>query len=127
MDKFEPLLIKSKAPRVLNISSGLGSSTEALVNKWGNNEKSFFAYNASKAALNILSINIRNLWNSKNYGIKVVAVDPGYCATNLNRYSGPKEASKGAQAAFVAITTDNFEIPFIRSETDELVLEAAPF
>lgn len=127
MDKFEPLLIKSKAPRVINLGSGLGSNSEALVNTWGNNEKFIFSYNASKAALVMLSINIRNLWESKNYGIKVAVVDPGYCATNLNGNSGPKEAAKGAQASFVVITTDNYDIPFVRSETEDKALAAVPF
>lgn len=94
---FLPLLQKSEAGRIVNMSSGLGSLTQ---NSDPNYEYAFakpLAYNSSKAALNMLTV----IWADqlKDTPIKVNSADPGYTATDLNGNSGPRSVEQAATAA----------------------------
>lgn len=94
---FLPLLRKSDAGRVVNVSSGLGSLTE---NSGPNGQYAAvkpLAYNSSKAALNMVTVIFAA--ELKNMGIKVNAADPGYTATDLNQHSGPRTVEQGAAIA----------------------------
>jgi NAD(P)-dependent dehydrogenase (short-subunit alcohol dehydrogenase family) len=92
-----PLLKKSKHGRIVNVSSSLGSLT------LGSNLDSPFAdflalgYCTSKSALNSMTVQFAK--ELKNTPIKVNAICPGYCATDLNNHSGPRTAAQGAAAA----------------------------
>jgi len=94
---FLPLLKKSPAGRIVNMSSGLGSLTE------NSNPNSQYAgvkplaYNSSKAALNMNTVIFAA--ELKDAGIKVNAADPGYTATDLNQHSGPRTVEQGASIA----------------------------
>ncbi len=94
---FLPLLKKSPAGRIVNMSSGLGSLTE------NSNPNSQYAgvkplaYNSSKAALNMITVIFAA--ELKDAGIKVNAADPGYTATDLNQHSGPRTVEQGASIA----------------------------
>lgn len=92
---FLPLLKKSKRGRIVNVSSRIGSLT---VNADPNNSLAarnmLAGYAASKAALNMLTIHFANLL--KSAGIKVNSGNPGFTATDMNRYTGTKTVEQGA-------------------------------
>jgi NAD(P)-dependent dehydrogenase (short-subunit alcohol dehydrogenase family) len=76
-----PLLDKSKLPKVIFISSGLGSISDML--SGASNLVDVPFYSATKAAMNYLAAYYSKKYKDK--GWKVNAVDPGYNATGLNR------------------------------------------
>ena len=92
-----PLLRKSKHGRIVNVSSSLGSLT--LATQPGSPISQFvvLGYNTSKSALNSLTVQFAN--ELKDTPIKVNAICPGYCATDINGHSGPRTAAQGAAAA----------------------------
>lgn len=94
---FLPLLKKSSAGRIVNMSSGLGSL--AMNSDPGSPYAAVkpLAYNSSKAALNMMTVIFADAL--KDIGIKVNAADPGYVATDLNRHSGPRTVAQGATIA----------------------------
>jgi NAD(P)-dependent dehydrogenase (short-subunit alcohol dehydrogenase family) len=91
-----PLLKAAPAARIVNVSSGLGSLE---INT--NPDSPFYGvkplgYNASKAALNMFTVNLA--WELRDTKAKVNSVCPGYVATDLNNHSGPGTAADGAIA-----------------------------
>jgi NAD(P)-dependent dehydrogenase (short-subunit alcohol dehydrogenase family) len=92
-----PLLKKSKHGRIVNVSSSLGSLT--LSSDLSSPFADFLAlgYNTSKSALNAMTIQFAK--ELKDTPIKVNAICPGYCATDINGNSGPRSAAQGAVAA----------------------------
>ena len=91
---FLPLLKKSKAARIVNVSSGLGSLTRMA----DTHETKYFAYSTSKAAVNMLTVLFgREL---KETGIKVNSAAPGYTATDMNNCSGTQTVEEGTVASF---------------------------
>jgi NAD(P)-dependent dehydrogenase (short-subunit alcohol dehydrogenase family) len=90
---FLPLLRRSTAPVVVNVSSGL-SKTADLANPDG--PVHFYpgvAYPASKTAVNTVTVQYAKAFP----GIKINAVDPGYTATDLNGRTGTQTAAEGAE------------------------------
>jgi NAD(P)-dependent dehydrogenase (short-subunit alcohol dehydrogenase family) len=92
-----PLLRRSKRGRIVNISSSLGSLS--MASEPGSPLFQFLAlgYNTSKTALNSMTVQFAN--ELRDTPIKVNAVCPGYCATDINGHSGPRSAEQGAVAA----------------------------
>jgi NAD(P)-dependent dehydrogenase (short-subunit alcohol dehydrogenase family) len=92
-----PLLRRSAAGRIVNVSSGLGSLalTSDPTNRYST--APLLAYNSSKSALNAVTVSYAN--ELRGTPIKVNAADPGYCATDLNGHSGPRTPAQGAAAA----------------------------
>ena len=91
-----PLLHKSEAGRIVNMSSGLGSLAQNSDPNWEYAQAKYLAYNSSKTALNALTIQFAH--ELKDTPIKVNAADPGYVATDLNRHSGSRTVQQGASA-----------------------------
>ncbi|GIH80153.1 SDR family oxidoreductase [Planobispora longispora] len=92
-----PLLRRSAAARIVNLSSGLASLTRLTDPDdefWAIN---YAAYNSSKTALNMITVSYAK--ELAGTPIKVNAADPGYCATDINGHSGPREAAQGAAVA----------------------------
>ena len=89
-----PLLNKSKAGRIVNVSSGLGSLTQNGDPNYSAASVKLIGYSASKAALNMLTVQLAYLL--RDTAIKVNAADPGYTATDLNGHSGPQTIPEGA-------------------------------
>jgi NAD(P)-dependent dehydrogenase (short-subunit alcohol dehydrogenase family) len=91
-----PLLRRSKHGRIVNVSSSLGSLS--LANDPNSPISQFLAlgYNTSKTALNSMTVQFAN--ELRETPIKVNAVCPGYCATDINGHSGPRTAAQGAIA-----------------------------
>ena len=94
---FLPLLRKSKAGRLVNMSSGLGSLAQRSDPKWAYSAYNALAYCSSKTAVNGLTVAFAK--ELEKTAIKVNAADPGYCATDLNAHSGPRSAAQGAEIA----------------------------
>ena len=97
---FMPLLRRAELPRIVNVSSGMGSLT--LTSDPGRVESQFVSlvYPSSKAALNMVT----SMYARALPGWKVNAADPGYTATDLNGHSGTQPVEVGA-APIVALAT----------------------
>ena len=93
-----PLLKASAAGRVVNVSSGLGSLAQNSDPAWAYAAVKPFAYNSSKAALNMQTV-LFAAELAKDTPIKVNAADPGYTATDLNNHQGTRTVEEGARAA----------------------------
>lgn len=89
-----PLLRKSPAARIVNVSSTLGSI--AKQNNPANPYAAFasIGYSGSKAALNMLTVNLAQ--ELRETPAKVNSACPGYVATDINRHSGPRTVEQGA-------------------------------
>jgi NAD(P)-dependent dehydrogenase (short-subunit alcohol dehydrogenase family) len=90
---FLPLLQRSAAPVVVNVSSGT-SLMRDLVNP--DSPAHFYpdiAYPSSKAAVNMLTVQYSKAYPS----VKINAVDPGFTATDLNHHAGIQTVAQGAQ------------------------------
>ncbi|MEV4620551.1 SDR family NAD(P)-dependent oxidoreductase [Asanoa sp. NPDC049573] len=98
-----PLLRRSPAPRIVNLSSHAASMTIT-----GSPDGRFStlpqsaAYAPSKAAVNALTVQYANeLWKD---GILVNAAAPGFCATDMNNHAGLQSPADGA-AVVVRLAT----------------------
>ncbi|KAK1976400.1 short chain dehydrogenase [Colletotrichum cereale] len=76
-----PLLKKSKDPRIINVSSGLGSISDRSNPGSSHYEVGAEAYRLSKAALNMATAHMAYAF--KSWGAKVWSYCPGYVVTNL--------------------------------------------
>ena len=94
---FLPLLKASDAPRIVMMSSGLGSLARVSDPAWYA-AINLLGYNSSKSALNGVAVAFAKELGPS--GFKVNAADPGYTATDLNNHQGPRHVS---QAAVVAV------------------------
>lgn len=92
-----PLLKKSTAGRIVNISSGLGSLTLNSDPNYEFTDFKLVAYNSSKTAVNALTVLFAA--ELKDTPIKVNAADPGYTATDINQNQGHRTVEHGATAA----------------------------
>jgi NAD(P)-dependent dehydrogenase (short-subunit alcohol dehydrogenase family) len=94
---FLPLLKKSEAGRIVNLSSILGSLTlHADPNSPIAGIKSF-AYDASKAALNAFTIHLAA--ELKDTKIKVNSAHPGWVKTEMGTDAAPMEIPEGAKTS----------------------------
>jgi NAD(P)-dependent dehydrogenase (short-subunit alcohol dehydrogenase family) len=101
-----PLLKRSCSGRIVNVSSGLGSLTQIGDPKSEFSSFRFIGYGASKAALNMLTVQLAA--ELKDSGIKVNSADPGFTATDLNNYRGYQTIPQGAAAAIrLALLADD--------------------
>ena len=92
---FVPLLRASAAPRIVNVSSELGSIT--LAGERSPHRPGLLAYNSAKTAVNAMTVQYAN--DLIDDGIRVNAICPGYCATDLNGNRGVLDPSEGAKVA----------------------------
>lgn len=105
IEHFLPLLRHSEAARVVNVSSTMGSLTDQLTP-----ESPYYAavvpgYQASKAALNSLTIGLAK--RLADTSAKVTSVCPGWAQTDLapgNRENAPLTASEAADVIVRAAT-----------------------
>jgi len=106
-----PLLRKSSAARIVNISSGLASlSWIADPACWA---RDYFdvVYAASKTALNAVTMAFALELEKEN--IKVNAVSPGFTATALNNFQGTDTVEVGSREPIrVALETDGPTMTF---------------
>ncbi|MEU8899630.1 SDR family oxidoreductase [Nocardia sp. NPDC048505] len=91
---FLPLLRASDHPRIVMVSSGMGSIATITDPRWQDLVRPTLDYPASKAALNMLTA----LYAQAFGDLRVNAVDPGYTATDLNGHTGFQTVEQGAEA-----------------------------
>ena len=90
-----PLLRKSGAGRIVNLATTLGSLAINGDPSSPYSEARLIGYNASKAALNMLTVQLAA--ELKGLGIAVNSVAPGYVKTDLTGHNGFMTAEEGAR------------------------------
>jgi NAD(P)-dependent dehydrogenase (short-subunit alcohol dehydrogenase family) len=90
-----PLLRKSPAARIVNLSSSLGSLTLNGDPKSPYYSARLIGYNASKAALNMLTVQLGE--ELRDTPIVVTSVSPGYVKTDLTGHNGFLTPEEGAR------------------------------
>jgi NAD(P)-dependent dehydrogenase (short-subunit alcohol dehydrogenase family) len=88
---FLPLLQRSAAPVVVNVSSGLGSLT--MVSSMAADVYPGVAYPASKAAVNMITVQYAKALPH----LRINAADPGFTKTDLNGNTGTQTVEEGAE------------------------------
>ena len=81
-----PLVRKSAAGRIVNVSSSLGSLAYSSDPDWESADVKLLGYNSSKAALNMMTVDLA--YELRGSGIKVNAANPGLTATDLTGQAG---------------------------------------
>jgi NAD(P)-dependent dehydrogenase (short-subunit alcohol dehydrogenase family) len=89
-----PLLQRAGKAQIINVSSELGSVSLHNNPNWKYAPVKLLAYCASKAALNMFTVQLAYEFRDGN--IAVNSVNPGYTATDLNGHSGPQTVEEGA-------------------------------
>lgn len=89
-----PLLQLAGNAQVINVSSELGSVSLHTDPDWKYAPVKLLAYCASKAALNMFTVQLAYEFRDGN--IAVNSVNPGYTATDLNGNSGPQTLEEGS-------------------------------
>ncbi|MGA2651295.1 MAG: SDR family oxidoreductase [Terracidiphilus sp.] len=101
-DTLLPLIKKSPAGRIVNLSSILGSLTlQGDPNSPIYHAKSF-AYDASKTALNAFTIHLA--YELRNTKIKVNSAHPGWVKTDMGGDQAPMELSEGGKTSATLAT-----------------------
>ncbi len=90
-----PALRKSDAGRIVNVSSILGSVSLQATKGSPTYSTKLFAYNASKAALNVLTISLAH--ELRGTKIKVNSAHPGWVKTDLGGDAAPMNVVDGAK------------------------------
>jgi NAD(P)-dependent dehydrogenase (short-subunit alcohol dehydrogenase family) len=92
-----PLLRKSAAGRIVNLSSILGSNTLHATKGSPIYDAKTFAYDASKVALNSFTIHLAH--ELKGTKIKVNSAHPGWVKTDMGGEGAPMEIVDGAKTS----------------------------
>jgi len=87
VQNFIDVLKKSPEPRIVNVTSGLGSLTLHSDPNWKYYNVKGAAYGPSKTALNAYTVHLA--YELRDTAFKVNAVDPGWTKTDFNRHNGP--------------------------------------
>jgi NAD(P)-dependent dehydrogenase (short-subunit alcohol dehydrogenase family) len=100
-----PLLRKSSAARIVNVSSGMGSLSWISDPACWARQYFDVVYSASKTALN--AVTLAFALELEKEKIKVNAVSPGFTATALNNFQGTDSVEVGSREPIrVALETD---------------------
>jgi NAD(P)-dependent dehydrogenase (short-subunit alcohol dehydrogenase family) len=97
-----PLIKKSPAGRIVNLSSILGSLTLQADPKSPIYNAKSFAYDASKTALNAFTIHLA--WDLRDTRIKVNSAHPGWVKTDMGGPQATMELSEGAKTSAALAT-----------------------
>ncbi len=100
--KLLPLLKKSAAGRIVNLSSILGSLTLHADPTSPIYAAKSFAYDASKTALNAFTIHLA--YELKDTKIKVNSAHPGWVKTDMGGEQAPMELSEGGKTSAALAT-----------------------
>jgi NAD(P)-dependent dehydrogenase (short-subunit alcohol dehydrogenase family) len=90
---FLPLLQRSAAPVIVNVSSGMGSFAVTTDANRFESTLVGLAYPSSKSALNMVT----TMYAKAYPDVRINAVDPGYTATDLNGHRGTQTVEEGAR------------------------------
>lgn len=99
---FLPLLERSDHPRIVMVSSGMGSLAVTTDPDRAESSMVALVYPASKAALNMVTTQYTKALPQ----MRINAVDPGYTATDLNGFSGHQTVEEGARPIVRLATVD---------------------
>jgi NAD(P)-dependent dehydrogenase (short-subunit alcohol dehydrogenase family) len=92
-----PLIRKSNAGRIVNLSSILGSLNLHSDTSSPIYDSKLFAYNTSKTALNSYTIHLAAALSGTN--VKVNSVHPGWVKTDMGTDAAPMEIADGAKTS----------------------------
>ncbi|CEH18260.1 Dehydrogenases with different specificities (related to short-chain alcohol dehydrogenases) [Ceraceosorus bombacis] len=119
-DALIPFLSRSDAPRIVNVGSARGSNSFA--SGLPAQRTGALVYNASKAALNMVTImQAKNLPAVVKPNLKVNAAAPGHVSTPFNSFTGNRTLEAGA-GVYVHLATLPEDGP-----TGQLIGDHAPF
>lgn len=90
-----PVLLRSDHPRIVNLSSGLGSLTHHTTMGSKYQERPLLGYCTSKAALNMVTVLFANQYRST--ALRINAVDPGAVNTPMTQGRASREPIDGAR------------------------------
>ena len=99
-----PLLRKSPAARIVNLTSILGSLSMHATPGSNTYNTKLLAYNSSKSAVNAFTIHLAHAL--KDTPIKVNAAHPGWVKTDLGGKGARLETSEGAATSVALATLD---------------------
>lgn len=100
-----PLIKKSEAGRIVNLSSILASLTLQSMPKSPIDPAKAFAYNASKTALNVYTVHLAH--ELKDTKIKVNSAHPGWVKTELGGDNAPMDLADGGKTSVQLATLDS--------------------
>jgi len=92
-----PLLLRSPAGRIVNVSSEVGSITSMTDPDGPMAMMASVPYPSSKTALNMVTAMYAK--ELRDTPVKVNAANPGYCATDLNGNRGFRTSEQGAEVS----------------------------
>ena len=95
--KLLPLIRRSQAGRIVNVSSIMGSLTLHSDPSSPIYQSSVFAYNSSKAALNSFTIHLA--YELRDTSIKVNSAHPGWVKTEMGGENADLEVSEGGRTS----------------------------
>jgi NAD(P)-dependent dehydrogenase (short-subunit alcohol dehydrogenase family) len=95
------LLHRSDAPRVVNVSSSLGSLGLATTSGSPQSQSPLLGYNVSKSAINAVTVQFAN--ELRDTAFKVNAADPGYTRTGMTEGRSRPTDRLPADAAAVVV------------------------
>ena len=122
---FIDLLKKSPEPRIVMVSSSVGSLTLQSDPNWlAYNFAKYTVYGSSKAALNMFTIHLA--YELRDTAFKVNAVCPGYTKTDFTNHNGGEveEAAKRV-VKYALLDKDGVTGKFISEETNPTTGEIA--
>lgn len=120
---FMDLLKKSPHPRIVNVSTSVGSLTLQSDPNWmGYDFAKYAVYGASKAALNMYTIHLA--YELRNTAFKVNAVCPGYTKTDFTGYNGGEvEIAAKRIVKYAMLDNNGVTGKFISEETNPITGE----
>jgi NAD(P)-dependent dehydrogenase (short-subunit alcohol dehydrogenase family) len=115
---FIDLLKKAPEPRIVNVSTSVGSLTLQSDPNWlGYNFAKYAVYGASKSALNMFTIHLA--YELRDTAFKVNAVCPGYTKTEFTNFNGGEVKIAGQRIVkYVLLDKDGVTGKFISEETN---------
>jgi NAD(P)-dependent dehydrogenase (short-subunit alcohol dehydrogenase family) len=115
---FIDLLRKSPEPRIVNVSSSVGSLTLQSDPNWTTYDFAKYAvYGSSKAALNMFTVHLA--YELRDTAFKVNAVCPGYTKTDFTGYKGGEVEEAGKRIVkYALLDKDGATGKFISEETN---------
>ncbi|MED1266731.1 SDR family NAD(P)-dependent oxidoreductase [Bacillus mycoides] len=100
-------LTKSNQPRIINVSSRLGS-LHKMANKEFPQGKFSYSYRIAKAAQNMLTLCLQQEFENK--GIRVTAIHPGKLKTDIGAFDANMTPAEGAQNIYDWVIDSNEKV-----------------
>lgn len=115
---FIDLLKKSTEPRIVNVSTSVGSLTLQSDSNWfGYDFAKYAVYGSSKSALNMFTVHLA--YELRDTPFKINAVCPGYTKTDFTGYNGGEVEEAGKRIVkYALLDKDGVTGKFISEETN---------